>query len=276
MVCRRPHAVRSAGGRDLMTLSLAHPKRAYRHPRRGVSRVAGAYASSRGQQMMRISRTRRNSHAVLAAVGVVAVALELAACGGGGSAPTTSTSSTVTSSSTSSNRAGGPAAAATRSGLAACLKRHGVTLPSGAGRGGGGFAPPSGGEGPPSGAGGGAPGGPPAGFGATGGSGSAGFAGGNSKFAAALRACGGGGFAGRGAPTGPTGSGGLSLSSARERAVITNYARCMNTHGVKLPKPNFSGSGSVFGTSVKRSSKSFISANRICQADLRPSSSPGG
>jgi hypothetical protein len=46
----------------------------------------------------------------------------------------------------------------------------------------------------------------------------------------------------------------------------------MNTHGVKLPKPNFSGSGSVFGTSVKRSSKSFISANRICQADLQPSS----
>jgi hypothetical protein len=51
----------------------------------------------------------------------------------------------------------------------------------------------------------------------------------------------------------------------------------MDSHGVKLPKPNFSGSGSVFGTSVKRSSKTFISANRICQADLRASSAnPGG
>lgn len=149
-----------------------------------------------------------------------------------------------------------------------------MTLPSGAGRGRGGFAPPSGGEGPPSGAGAGGPGGPPGGVGASGGSGSAGFAGGNSKFAAALRACGGGGFAGRGAPTGSTG---LSLSSARERAAITTYARCMDSHGVKLPKPNFSGSGSVFGTRVKRSSKTFISANRICQADLRASSAnPGG
>jgi hypothetical protein len=32
----------------------------------------------------------------------------------------------------------------------------------------------------------------------------------------------------------------------------------------------------VFGTSVKRSSKTFISANRICQADLRASSTSSG
>lgn len=273
MVWQRPNAASISGrprSHDFVSYT-SQPRRST--SARGVSRVAGACASSRGQQMMGINRTRRNSHAVLAAVGVVAVALGLAACGGGGSGPTTSTSSTVTSSSASSNSASGPAATATRSGLAACLKRHGVTLPSGAGRGGGGFAPPSGGEGPPSGAGAGAPGGPPAGFGATGGSGAAGFAGGNSKFAAALRACGGGSFPGRG---GPTGAGGLSLSSARERVAITNYARCMDTHGVKLPKPNFSGSGSVFGTSVKRSSKTFINANHICQADLRTSASSGG
>jgi len=238
----------------------------------GASRVVGACASSRGHQMIGIGRTRRNAHAVLAAVAVLAVGLGLAACGGGGSAQNTSTSSSATSSSARANGAGGPAASATGSRFAACLKRHGVTLPSGAGQGSGGFKPPSGGEGPPSGPGGGGPSGPPGGVGATGGSGPAGFAGGNSKFAAALRACGGGGFPGRG----PTGSGGLSLSSAGERAAITNYARCMNTHGVKLPKPNFSGTGSVFGTSVKRSSKTFISANRICQADLRASSTSSG
>jgi hypothetical protein len=43
----------------------------------------------------------------------------------------------------------------------------------------------------------------------------------------------------------------------------------MNKRGAKLPKPNFSGKGSVFGTTVNRSSKTFIDANRACQADLR-------
>ena len=124
------------------------------------------------------------------------------------------------------------------------------------------LSPPSGGEGPPPQAGGGQ-GGPPPGFGATGASGR-GFLGGNSKFAAALRACG-GGFPGRGA----TGGRGFNFNSASERAAVTAYAQCMTKHGVKLPKPNFSGQGSVFGTSVNRSSKTFISANRVCQADLR-------
>jgi hypothetical protein len=222
------------------------------------------------QQLMRV---HLRSRAARAASGLAVVAVGLAACGGGGAASTAGTSTTATSSSAPANGASGPRASATRNGLVACLQRHGVTLPSGGPGGTGGFRPPRGGQAPPSGSGAGGPTGPPAGFGATGASGP-GFPGGNSKFAAALRACG-GGFPGRGAP--PTGStGGLNLSSGRERAAITDYARCMDAHGVKLPKPNFSGTGSVFGNGVDRSSKTFTSANRVCQRDLQPSSTTSG
>jgi hypothetical protein len=138
-----------------------------------------------------------------------------------------------------------------------------VTLPAGGATNGSGFSPPSGGEGPPPQAGGGQAG-PPPGLGATGSSGRGFPGGGNSKFAAALRACG-GGFPG----TGSTGGRGFNSNSASERATVTAYAQCMTKHDVKLPKPNFSGQGSVFGTSVNRSSTTFIAANRACQADLR-------
>jgi hypothetical protein len=44
----------------------------------------------------------------------------------------------------------------------------------------------------------------------------------------------------------------------------------MKTNGVTLPKPNFSGTGFVFGTSVNQKSPAFVAANAKCQSLLTP------
>ena len=226
------------------------------------------------------------------AVAVLAVAIlavvVLAACGG--SSPTTTT--TTTSSSAAANAAPSsntpaPAAAgqfaATRAKLAACLKKYGVTLPSfgGAGR----FAGATGGAGAL-----------PRRFGLTGatgrrflgGTGARGFpgtgrfpAGGgfasNPAYAKAFAKCGGfGGFAG--GRFGATGAGGFHPPgvSAQYQAEIIRYAACMKTAGVTLPKPNFSGRGFVFGTSVNQRSAVFVAANAKCKQLLTPTAPAGG
>jgi hypothetical protein len=161
-----------------------------------------------------------------------------------------------------------------RSALATCLKQHGVTLPSAAGRPGGfgasGRSGPRGASGfhrfGASGA---------SGFhrfGASGASGfgGAGFLGGNTKDAAAFKACAadlGGGF-GRGGVTRP--SAGFSASSAADRTAVTNYVACVRKHGYDLPNPNFSGKGPVFSTTqVNRSSAKFVAANSACEGLLK-------
>jgi hypothetical protein len=141
-------------------------------------------------------------HRAQLACGGILAAVAIAGCG--------SSSSTGTSASASTGAPGGGGARTQLSSkVTACLKQHGITLPSGGGRGRGFGGPPSGGAGyggPPTGAGAGRPpsgatgsGGPAAG--ASGKSGKARFRGrppgagfaGSSKMRAALKACGVGG-----------------------------------------------------------------------------------
>jgi hypothetical protein len=245
------------------------------------------------------------------AVGATAVlvAVVLAACGGGGS---TSSSTTSSSSTAAANAApagtgstAGPAAFATRrSALLACLSKHGVTLPTGLGgrrfgaTGATGAFPRFGATGARRffGATGarrffgatGAAGAtgtafPPGGFaGGAGRAGAGGFLGSaNPKLAKALQECGGfGGFAGggfAGGRFGATGPAGVnSVSNPAYRARIVSYAACMKADGITLPKPNFSGSGFVFGTKVNRTSSAFTAANAKCTPLLAVPPVPAG
>jgi hypothetical protein len=149
----------------------------------------------------------------------------------------TACGSTSSTSKTSSSASSGGRARATT--LAACLRKHGVTLPAGSP---GGGSPPGGGSGAP---GGGAPGG------------------GSAKLQAAFKAC--------GAST-PGAQGGAGGGFTRQ--TVAKYVSCVRQHGYSLPKPNFSGKGAVFPASVQSNPK-FKSANRTCQSLLRPSGSPG-
>jgi hypothetical protein len=179
---------------------------------------------------------------------LLAMGCWLAACG-------SSASSSVTSSTAAAN--GGDAAGRGQNfaALAACLKQHGVTLPSRSGAPGG--APPGGG-GPPSG--GPAAGGPPPGF--------AGGSSGNAKFRAALKACGGGLPSGR-------------RSSTAYRSAIVRYVACVRQHGYQLPNPNFSGRAPVFSPKIQSDPK-FKAASKPCQSQLAgaqgppPGGTPGG
>jgi hypothetical protein len=160
----------------------------------------------------------------------------IAACG---TSSSTSSRSTTTSSAAASAGAGAGAGRSGRfSALRACLKQHGVTLPSRPpgsrrpGTGGGGF-----------------------GFFGGGGGGVGGLAARNPKLAAAIQAC--GGFRG--------GPGRFRLS----RTAINNYVTCVRQHGYHLPNPNLSGRGPVFPPSI-RSNPKFQSASRACQSLLVP------
>jgi hypothetical protein len=204
---------------------------------------------------MHFTRARSTAIAITAAL---IAAIALAACG----------SSATTASKTSGSGASA-SASSSRTKLAACLKQHGVTLPSQAagGQRPGGGTPPSGGYGggtPPSGGyGGGTP--PAGGFGGAGGPGGAKGAQ-SSKFRAAFKACGatfGGGRFSRGA------------AGARPTvAGLAKYTACVAKHGYTLPKPNTSGNGPIFPKRIE-SNKKFQAASKICQSDLRPSGGGG-
>jgi hypothetical protein len=205
-------------------------------------------------------------------VAAVAACCALAACGSSSSNSSSSASATGSSSTTAS-------ASARRTALAACLKKHGVTLPSrpaGAGGGppgsgtatpGANGAPPANGTPPANGA-------PPAGGYGGGGpgffrsGGGRGFAG-NPKFRAAFQACGGGQFRGRFRDGRPG-------NSATFRTALNKYVACVRQHGYDLPKPNFSGKGSVFPSSIQSNPK-FRAASKACQGLFaRPGAAPGG
>jgi hypothetical protein len=185
-----------------------------------------------------------------AALAILAIAVLCVACG-----------SSSSSSSSSSSAAASSGAPRTRAKLAACLKQHGVTLPTrpaGARRGGGGYGPP--------------PGAGTGNAGGGGGFGRGGFGGGqgrfnNPKFRAAFQACGAtAGFRGR--------RGNFRPSSA----AITKFASCVKQHGYTLPKANLSGKGPVYPVKIERNAK-FQSASRACQSVLRPAGgggAPGG
>jgi hypothetical protein len=229
-------------------------------------------------------KPRRKRAIAVSGVAILAAAV-LAACGGSSPTTTTTTSSSAAANTAPSTSAGAPAAggqfAAERAKLATCLKKHGVTLPSFAGGGAGRFGGATGGAGAfrrrfgATGA-----TGARRVFGATGAGGFAGTgrpptgAGGfasNPAYAKALAACGGGaGFGG--GRFGATGAAGARnpATSAQYRAEIVSYSACMKTNGVTLPKPNFSGTGFVFGTSVNQKSPAFVAANAKCQSLLTP------
>jgi hypothetical protein len=227
---------------------------------------------------MKVDRSRIRKRAASAVVLAVTAMLVLSACGG--SSPKKNTAAVANSGSSSTTGATGTGAfAARREALAACLKKYGVTLPSG-GLGGGRF----GGTGASgfrgrfgaSGASGfrgrfGASGasGFRGRFGATGASGSRGFPGGfgatNSKEAKAFAACG-GGFAGGGGGL-ARGGGGFSASSATDRAEVTAFVACVRKNGFDLPNPNFA-SRAVFPAADETNPK-FIAASKRCASILK-------
>ena len=221
---------------------------------------------------MRADRPRfTGRHAATGAIALIA-AIALAACGGSSNKSTSKTASAPTTGTSSS------AGAANRSKLESCLKAHGVTLPSFAGHGGFGGRPGFGASGRFGATG--ASGrfrrfgfGSSGRVGASGASGPRGFLGGNSKFAAAFRACGadfGGGFAGGGfARPGASSGGAFNAKSAADREAVDKYVSCVRSHGFDLPAPNFSGKGFVFNTSqFDTHSAKFIAASRTCQSLL--------
>lgn len=199
--------------------------------------------------MRRMHSAHRGAVVVLLAI-IAAVCI--AACGGS-SANTASTSRTPSSTASA-------AAATSRTALAACLKKHGVTLPSG------GFhrpsntgTAPSGGT-PPSGgalgggvAGGGHPG--AAGFGA------GGFGGGNSKLRTALKDC--GASFGTGTPGGRFAGGVAPKISTK---VLDSYVACIREHGdTAMPEPYASSKTTPFPASAQTSA-AFKTANAKCQS----------
>lgn len=167
----------------------------------------------------------------------LALGLVIAACGSGSG--TNSSSNTATTTVAAGGGGAGPNSAR-RAALVACLKQHGVTLPS-----------------------------RPAGTGTTGRRGFFGGGGGafanNPKLRAAFQACGARfGFGGGGRFTG-------RLS----HTVITKYVACVRQHGYNLPNPNFSGKGPVFPMNIRTNAK-FQAASRACQSILVPPRPSGG
>ena len=185
------------------------------------------------------------------AVTIALVGLVVAACGS-----SSNTGSSTTTGSGSAAAAAGGANSAARSKLAACLKSHGVTLPS---------RPAGAGKRPPGGSGGGRGYGGAAGgffFGGGGGKGSGGPGAGrfsNPKFRAAIQACGGGRFPQR--------------RATLNKAAITKFTACIKQHGYNLPTPNFSGKGPVFPAAIQHNKK-FQAAAKACASDLRPQGAP--
>jgi hypothetical protein len=186
--------------------------------------------------------------ASLTALVLVALATLVAGCG--------SSSSTSSSASTSASAASSTG----RAKLAACLKQHGITLPAGRRPGAGAppGAPGAGSGNPPAGAPGSGTGTtprrrPPGGF--------FGGAGGNSKFRAALKAC------GANFPAG-------GRRRGFNRQNIQKYVTCVRQHGYDLPNPNFSGNGPVFPANI-RTNKKFQSASKACQSLLAPQGAAG-
>ena len=202
---------------------------------------------------MTYTRFRRSATLTLA---MALVAACVAACGSSTSS-STATSSAAASGSGSAARGSASAAGFNRSKIAACLKAHGVTLPSRPA----GAHPPGSGSGSTSGSSSGSSSGGHRGFFFGGGAGAGrGFAN-NPKLRAAFEACGGGrGFSGHR----------FTLS----HAAVAKFVACVKAHGYKLPAPNFSGKGPIFPASIEKNAK-FQSAARACQADLRPAGAPG-
>lgn len=137
----------------------------------------------------------------------------------------------------------GPGVARFRA-LRECLQKNGITLPK---RTPGQRRP--GGPGGPGGFLGGGAGGPQLPSGVT-----------RAQYEAALKKCGGGTFAGRGA----------RLKSPVYQAALSKFATCMRENGIDVPTPNTSGNGPVFSTKgIDTTSAKFRAAETKCAGVLR-------
>jgi hypothetical protein len=219
--------------------------------------------------MPHINSTRRTPAATAVVVVLLLACLGLAACGGSSKSSSTSTNAAAATS-TGGGAATGPAGLAKGetakrfSALRECLQKNGITLPQrtpGQRRspgGTGGFL-------------GGGAAGPQLPKGVT-----------RAQYEAALKKCGGGNFAGRGA--------GARFSSPAFKAALAKFAACLRENGVNVPAPNTSGKGPIFDTTgLNTASAQFRTAETKCSSDLRssfrrgsgaggapPAGSPGG
>lgn len=238
---------------------------------------------------MKFLKGRRVGRVRALAIPLVAIvaALAITACGGSSSGSGTTSKSasaatgggSTTSTSgggTSTTAKGGAPSSGQRAKLQACLKKHGVTLPSrpaggyGGGHYGGGApgggAPPAGGN----------PGTgtthtftrPPGGFG---GGGPGGFAGGNSKFAKAIKACGGFGAGGFGGGRFRGGAGGNGRAPQFSATVLKKFVACVRKNGYpQMPEASSSSNsnGGLFPKDIE-GNPNFQKASQSCESVLR-------
>ncbi len=196
---------------------------------------------------------------LLAATIVVAAAV--AACGGS------------SSSGSASGAAAKDAATSSRAAFTSCLKQHGVTVPSGAGKfkrgsGGGGFPAgkaPTNTSGAPSAGTGGAPG---AGSGGSGGGGFGAGGFGNSKFAKAMKAC------QSKLPASERGRFGAgkrpgNFKPSFSATTLKKFVGCIRENGyAAMPEPSKNSNGGFFPKSVENNAD-FKKALPKCQSILR-------
>ncbi len=192
-----------------------------------------------------MTQTHTPTRRALLALAALATSALIGACGSSSSSSTSSSTAAASASSGSGTN---------RAALMACLRKHGITLPSGAGAPGGG-AP--GGGAPPAGAPSGGSGAPASGSPPSGVPGGANGA----KLQAAFKACG-ANFPAR------------RNGAAVPRQTIQKYVTCVRQHGYQLPNPNFSGNGPVFPASIRSNAK-FKTASRACQNLLTPAGASG-
>jgi len=215
--------------------------------------------------MSHIHSNRRKSMAVIATALVLLACLALAACGGSSSS-TSSTSANASATTPAGTGATGTGATglAGRGGarfqaIRECMQKNGITLPK--------RTP---GQRRPGGAGGflgGGAGGPQLPSGVT-----------RAQYEAAIKKCGGGAFANRGA----------HLKNPAYLGALAKFAACMRENGVNVPAPNTSGNGPIFGTKgIDTKGAQFEAADKKCRSILSaafqrtpgtdgPTSAPGG
>jgi hypothetical protein len=196
--------------------------------------------------MPHLNSNRRKPAASAPAVLVLLLAcLGFAACGSSSGSSSSTTSASAPATTTGATGAKGPNSGRFEA-IRECLQKNGITLPQrtpGQRRrpgGAGGFL----------GGGGGAAGGPSLPKGVT-----------RAQYEAALKKCGGGNFAGRGA--------GARFKSPAFKAALVKFASCMRENGVNMPEPNTSGTGPVFSSKgLNTSSPKFQAAEVKCRSDL--------